>query len=984
MNRNKKFIYLKKNIKLSDNEKNEALEKCRSTKNIDMFEDFAELYHTYFEDVERDKNSMRCYHEFSIDNTSIICLFLDIDISANSLKKPIETLVNIYNKTNKIDTSASESISSSGENTFSDLSDDDSINSYGYNYGHRSRGGNDVSDLYLLKKLIEKLCRYIYKHSKDGKYAVKQVLDDEYVEINDVSYKNFLESCYRNLAISKNVNMVEKYSYHVYFNNIIFNHKDIAVIKTLIKNFVAQENNPFAEGIDTQVYKKKISLRTIYSKKNNDDDINDNYHYPIYVDYRKNNLIIEQEIIDIEEETLPNYFCTINDIYNRDNYVFIHKCKAEETSDEETEVVNTIQIPQNSPNISFLTLKDILTLIFKKKTLVSFQTTNFLENIDTLNTNILYIDYINKYKELTLDFNYNAGGCLFCKKSSHKNKHYISTGTFGINIIKKGNMKSCKIQSVPYKTMTELKICEYIYKQGVIKKTLEGEIIYFTETEGWKHLENNMFSGIKSLMKRYYENFRSEEIDVIDNMTDKKIKECFMTLTHSDEKVNTIYPYLFKFKNGILDLKTSEFLPMKNTKHLYIVVGVNYDYIEFEKYDETQMKKYKFLEEVIDQIMPEINDNGEYNSNRRVFECNVSSSLAKDFKDVITVFEGPTLAGKSTVKQLICSSLGDKDNYIDIPISVYAQPINPKVPDPWLGQIEGKCVSFASEPGFERTINTQTIKLLTEPRILSRKLYSNDIGQLNYLSQFIDTNYNLKLDVEDPAAYRRWAVIKFKSHFQNKDSGNLLLNNIDVSNKYTQIKSLKSDIIKNLYSLDFFHMLHKWFKKYHLKGLKMENTASESAFYIVNECINNMSVPGCIITEKNIKPDRVTNYGKAKYRVNYNKMKVTVGTSKKYFVNYFQKFLKYKNIDYNLNKLVSELVIILKTTAVVPLVLIDDIKEEDLPEIVEKYKILTSTKNNTGTDFDLTYYYKNREIFETKPEDDEEDRLADFFLDEKT
>lgn len=931
-------IYLKKNIKLSNREKEDALERCNSTKNIDKFDDFADLYYNYFQLLETDICHMKCYHEFSTDNSPMICLFLDIDIAKQNLMKPVETLVNIYNKENKI-------------------SDDEEED-------------DDISDIYLLKKLIIKFCKHIYKNNKNA-YEVKCVRDDDYIEMHDLKLQEFLTLCYKNLAISKNI-MDEKYSYHVYFKNILFNINDVRIIKSMVKSFVDRDNNPFTAGIDLQVYKKSISLRTIYSKKNNDDDDTSNFHYPIYVENEGDKLLIEQGRVEVDETNLENYFCTINNIYNKNNYIFIHKFKDVESSDEDSSIPEPVRNKSAllSPNIQFLTLKDVLSMSFKSRTLVSFQATGFLENIDILNTNVSYIDYINKYKELTLDFNYNAGKCIYCKKSAHKNKHYITAGIFGINIVKKGNINSCKVQSIPYKTMTELKICEYIYKQGVVKKTSEGEIIYFTETDGWKYLENSMFSGIKNLMKSYYENFRNEEITVIDNMSDKKIKECFMTLTHSDEKINTVYPYMFKFKNGILDLKTNEFIPMKDSKHLYIVIGVNYDYKKLEDYTEDEMKKYEFLEEVINQIMPEKDENDEKNYYREVFECNVSSCLAKDYKDIVTVFEGPTLAGKSTIKQLICSSLGDKENFIDIPISLYANPINPKNPDPWLGQIENKCVSFASEPGFERTINTQTIKLLTESKILSRKLYSNDIGQVNFLSQFIDTNYNLKFDTEDPAVYRRWAVIKFKSHFQTPDAANLLLNNIDTCNKYTQIKSLKTDIIRNMYSLDFFHILYKWFNKYHKNGLKLQNTSKISPFYVINECINNMTIPGCIIEAKYLKDDKITNYTRAKYRVNYNKIKITIGTSKRYFINYFEKFLQYKNIEYNLSKLVSELVLMLKSTAILPFVLIDDIKEEYIPTILERYKTLTSTKNKIGTKFDLTYYNENKHIFNMEEEEE--------------
>lgn len=938
-------IFLKKTIKLSDIEKTEALEECKQTKNINIYENFTDLYYSYFEKIENKDFVMQCFHEFSINNNSMICMFFDIDINKKTLPD-LEQIINIYNNNSKS----------------SDTSDSSSYDKY------------EISDLYLLKRLIEKFCKYLYKNNKNT-YDINYIYDDDYIDINEISLKKFLSLCYKNLVISKNV-IDEKYSYHVYFNNILFNIQEINIIKNLVKKFISIENNPFVSGIDTQVYKKKISLRTIYSKKNNDDDTKYNFHYPLSVYHKKHILYIDQIRDIITKDNLQNYFCTINNIQNK-KYLFLHKSENIESSSED-EIKEIIAEDQNilkftnTPNLRFLTLKNILSMVFNQKTLVLFQANIFLENIDLLNSNTLYIDYIYKHKELTLDFNYNVSYCIFCnKKKVHKNKHYISAGIFGINVIKKGNSKSCIIKSIPYKTMTDIKICEYIYKLGIIKKTLEGEIIYFTNLDGWKYLENNMFSGIKNLMKTCYENFRNIEIEVIDNMSDKKIKECFYTLTFDDIKVNTIYPYMFKFKNGILDLKTNEFINMKDSKSIYIVNTVGYDYIPMCDYTEEQKQNHIFIEEIINQIIPHEIEN-KTNYYRHIFECNISSCLAKDHKDIITVFIGATKAGKTTIKYLIRTTLGDKENFIDIPISVYTQPINPKVPDPWLGQIENKSVSFASEPGFERTVNTQTIKLLTEARILSRKLYSNDVGQLNFLSQFIDTNHELKFDNEDPAAYRRWAVIKFQSHFQTHDESNLLLNsNIDASNKYLQLNNLKSDILKNKYALNFFHILYKWFKIYHNNGLKMENTAAISPFYLVNECINNMTIPGCIIESAYIKNEKKTNYIKAKYRINYNKTKITLGTNKKYFITYFEKFLTYKKITYNLNKLLSELVIILKTTSIVPFVLIEDLKEEHFDIILEKYKKIINNDNNTIKSFDLTYYNNNKFIFNQELEDED-------------
>lgn len=90
-------IYLKKNIKLSEKEKQQALENNVSTKNIDIYDNIEDLYLKYYKKINISSyNNFLCYHEFVHDNNSILCLFLDIDLNKNTLISPIESLIKIY------------------------------------------------------------------------------------------------------------------------------------------------------------------------------------------------------------------------------------------------------------------------------------------------------------------------------------------------------------------------------------------------------------------------------------------------------------------------------------------------------------------------------------------------------------------------------------------------------------------------------------------------------------------------------------------------------------------------------------------------------------------------------------------------------------------------------------------------------------------------------------------------------------------------
>lgn len=159
----------------------------------------------------------------------------------------------------------------------------------------------------------------------------------------------------------------------------------------------------------------------------------------------------------------------------------------------------------------------------------------------------------------------------------------------------------------------------------------------------------------------------------------------------------------------------------------------------------------------------------EDDEDRVLFEKHLSSILIRCNKNIITFFVGKTKAGKSTIKDLIKNVLGD-NNYIQLSTDIYTNLIDSHKPHSSKGKISYRLCSFAHEPGEDKILKSENIKLLTETVIKARQLNSNKDDQVNFLTQFIDCNQMLSLDFEDPAAIRRIAIINFNSFFTEKDN----------------------------------------------------------------------------------------------------------------------------------------------------------------------------------------------------------------------
>lgn len=811
------------------------------------------------------------------------------------------------------------------------------------------------SQLYFLKDLITDFIKFLNKKKNfTFMYSTKKDCDVNItpaeLKKGDELFKEILE----NVSVTYSSNK-EKFSFHVFFNNIIYKKEKSSSVKKLMKDFVQRSKNPLSNSLDLMPYKSKPLLRFIYSGKNEEDK---SYHMPLSITYNVNDIIIEYDDVELNEENITNYlYSYINKEKTSLEFIF-NDTKREGKEIVIKEGVEPLEYTDFSiPDVSFLSRKMLLYNIFKEEELAMFKQMNILDNLNSFDDTLVKIEKNEKEVPILLQFDYTKTNCVFCNKSEHKNHHRIYVNNFGIVIIKNGQSLNCKKKAFQLPKLSERQICEWIFNAGIVKRYLNDELIAFSKLYGWQLINGNDFSIFKYILKSYSHYFKPRDMITIENMKEVSLKEHFRSISKTKPIIEFSYHNYFKFKNGILDIATGKFTEMIESVDIIVLNGVDYDYKDEKKYNENEKKKDKYLHTVIDQILPpEINS--EVNINRKIFEQNCSSCILTRPKDVITVLHGPTAAGKSTIKSLIANSLGE-NNYLEIPISTYVYTINANKPNPWLGKAEFKLASFASEPGFNDKINSQAVKLMTEVEIQARLLNSNKQKQINCLSQFIDTNPELTFDRDDPATLRRWAVVKFQSSFKSDKTESLLT--VFDNQSFKGSEDLKKDILEKKYSLIFFNIMKKWCFKYdQFKNFTMKNTAEFAHYSLFLEFFTNCFVNSLLIKDMYyIKEDAVDNYKIETLKFRTEKKKY-VTTSYHYIVEKLQNVTKNKNWDVDVISFLKQLEIRTQTRTIYTYILLSDIREDFLGEVIKEYNI--QRKNKSEKEITLDYYNANKDL----------------------
>lgn len=904
------------------------IEKSRDcdTENIKIYKTAKDLFDNYIYPIQSGNNlkyKLKSYNEFTFNKK--IKLFFDIDLLKKDFNNDIE-FKTYFDEANKIK--------------------DDFLG----------------SELIMLKNLILEFVLYFNKRKN---LILKYVKGENVLNVtNDVFKKNenYSKSILSNISVTKS-NNEEKLSFHVYFNNLIYLRENSHSIKNFIREFIEKSKNPLSKYIDTNPYKAKPLLRFIYSTKSETDF---SYHIPISCLFNTGELEIEYETVDLDEVNVTNYLYSYVDSKIQNFEIVIKEKLVSGNELHIKEGIEPIELNDFTlPDINFLTYKSILNRIFKSEDLAIFKQFGILENFEFFDNRKLN----SSEDEILLKFDYSKTSCVFCKKPSHKNPHRIYINNYGIVVVKTSISARCIKKAYSLPALSELQICDWIFNKGIIKRLKSNELIIFSDLYGWETINITDYSSLKYIVKTYSHHFKIKDQETIENIKEATLRECFKSISKKIPITNLSYHNYFKFKNGVLDIATGKFYLMKDSKDLIVINGVDYNYKPIEEYNNIEKEKHRYLNQVIDQILPPILKD-EKNINRDIFEQNVSSCILTVPKDVITVFQGETSAGKSTIKNLICSSLG-KHNFLELPITTYTFPINPNKPNPWLGKISYKLASFASEPGFRDKINSQTVKLMTEVEIQARLLNSNDQEQTNCLSQFIDTNPELLFDRDDPATLRRWAVVRFQTTFKSDNNQPLLT--VFEKQSYKSSETLKQDIIDRKYALIFFNILREWCIKYkQFTHFSMKNTCEFAEYSLFLEFFSKCLVSSVLVkSTQYIREEALDNYKTQLLRFGKETNEYII-TDYNYMFKMLNAVIKNKNWKVDLIQFLKQLELKIKHRTIYTYIFLCDIKEEYYDEIIEEYN--KRNKDKTKPALTLEYFNENKDLTNVLNTDEDEEQ----------
>lgn len=648
------------------------------------------------------------------------------------------------------------------------------------------------------------------------------------------------QNIHNNIFVTKS-NDPNKHSFHIIFNNIFFNLEHYKVIKSFIYYFINSNEyiNIFKKHIDLCVYKREIIFRYIYCLKSKDVLY---FHEPflefsdnIFEPYVHNNFVLNENNINNEyqmtneEFNMEDYIIDIDKYTNDiDKYhellmnfsIFIKN----EKLGEYILVDNIINRPVINPHVDINSETPYYIKYLNGNSLFQ-KLISIMCNVKIKNFfNKIHVDnsfYTIKEKmtfELDEIIEININECPKCERK-HKNKFYIKFDISGITLSKFGRPTSCKLLPLKYdyEPLTIQNICRYIIDNDLIKRLDQNTYVVW-ENNVWKSITDD-----SDLINFIYQNnrFNFQDKTNIVNTKVLLLKKFIPSILGNNYIEITQDPYLLKFNNGFLDLKTKNFIPnSENTKNYYKVYGIQEDYYSFEELSKSPdfMTQYNMVKELFDQII--FNNNDELSS--VAFKKNLSSILYSGHKECITFFVGKTSGGKSTVKLLL--EILFQDSFLELPIQCYTKKLDPNTPNPWLGNVNYKLVSFASEKSECEHFKTISFKQMTEQQIKARILNSNSCKQINNLTQFIDINFDPTFDFQDPALLKRYCVIFFKSYFSPKDE---IDKEIKCENRTLYDKNEKlEEIIKredvNL-KRSLYTILINWFFENNSKNLNMAN-----------------------------------------------------------------------------------------------------------------------------------------------------------------
>lgn len=277
-----------------------------------------------------------------------------------------------------------------------------------------------------------------------------------------------------------------------------------------------------------------------------------------------------------------------------------------------------------------------------------------------------------------------------------------------------------------------------------------------------------------------------------------------------DDKINfDSNPHLFSFNNKIYDLKYMTWITPRRED--YITMTTGYDYVE------PQQEDIKFVEKIIEEIFPIIEE-------RELYMTILSTGLVGITLEKFILANGDGGNGKGVINELTEIMMG---NYAyNCTNGILLQNLKGGGSNVEVANMNNKRIIFYREPDTMRGkgLFLSTIKELTGgSKINARLNYSNNTVTNLRATHILECNEKPKiLGNMDNAAARRILDIPFRSTFVpdvSKYTGDYI---------YQGNSSYKHDNFKNKYKLPLFIILLKYWKIYLEKNENIDHFVCKS------------------------------------------------------------------------------------------------------------------------------------------------------------
>jgi phage/plasmid-associated DNA primase len=290
------------------------------------------------------------------------------------------------------------------------------------------------------------------------------------------------------------------------------------------------------------------------------------------------------------------------------------------------------------------------------------------------------------------------------------------------------------------------------------------------------------------------------------NTIRKGIIDDIITFSTNNDIEFDITPYLFAFKNAVIDLRTG--LPMTPKSTDYISTFVNYDY-DFN----LNPKLENELNGIIDTILPDAEEKNYYLTIQSTGLCGIQI-------ENLFIATGTGGNGKSLINSLLMRTAGTYA--YKLPSCILQNPLRTGA-CPELANLHKKRFVLIQEPDAKKRLCAETIKELTgDKTINARQLYSGNCETVIQLTAMLECNDLPVIDEVGGGVERRFRTIPFITKTVNQEDYDALEDktNINVINPY-----YKTDEFQDKYKQAFFSILVKKFKVFY------ENKNDEEHYY---------------------------------------------------------------------------------------------------------------------------------------------------------